>query len=128
MLQLMSRLPSPPPLVLVALVAPFLAGPALAQDLDSPRVAKARDKQCVIEVRGKDSAFIVSAFGLVPNEYLEITSESAGEVIQYPANADASGEYHFIEIPLVKGTSSGIARITVTASRCRLRVSFPWRE
>lgn len=127
MLHFMSRQHSLSLLGFAALVVPFLAAPSLAQDLDSPRVAKARDKQCVIEVRGRGSAFLVSSFGLVPNEDLEITSESAGEVIQYPANADVSGEYHFIEIPLVKGRSSGIARITVAASRCRLGVSFPWR-
>ena len=124
----LSRFPILRTLGLGALLVSFLASSSLAQDLDSPRVAKAKDRQCEIEVRGKDSSFLVSAFGLVPEETLEITSESAGEVIRYLANAGSSGEYHFIEIPLVKGRHSGIARITVSASRCRLNVSFPWRE
>lgn len=128
MLHFLSRRPNFRSLGFCALLVPLLASPSLAQDLDFPRVAKARDKQCEIEVRGRDSSFLVSAFGLVPNEALEITSESAGEVVGYPASADSSGEYHFIEIPLVQGVSSGIARITVEASRCRLNVSFPWRE
>lgn len=128
MVHFLRRLPILPALGLLSLLVLLLAGPSLAQDLDSPRVAKARDKNCEVEVRGKDSAFFVSASGLVPNEDIEIISESAGEVIQYPTNADVSGEYHFIEIPLVKGRSSGIARITIAASRCRLNVSFPWRE
>lgn len=128
MLHFKSRKHSLSLLGFAAVMASFLAGPLLAQGLDSPRVAKARDKRCVIEVRGRDSAFLVSSFGLVPKEDLEITSESAGEITQYLANADVSGEYHFIEIPLVKGRNSGIARITVLASRCRLSVSFPWRE
>lgn len=101
---------------------------AFAQDLDRPLVAKSRDKQCEIEVRGKDSSFLVSAFGLVPGEKLAVTSESAGEVVRYTTSADPVGQYHFIEVPLVRGRQSGIARVTIAASRCRLYVSFPWRE
>jgi hypothetical protein len=111
-----------------AAAAAMLAAPSIAQDLDTPRVAMARDKQCEIEVRGKDSIFTVLVTGLVPNETVEVRSDSEGEIIQYPAQADQKGEYNFVEIPLVKGKQSGIARIAITASRCRLTVSFPWRE
>jgi hypothetical protein len=109
-------------------VAAMLAAPSIAQDLDTPRVAMARDKQCEIEVRGKDSIFTVFVTGLVPNETVEVISDSEGEIIQYPARADQKGQYSFVEIPLVRGKQSGIASIAITASRCRLKVSFPWRE
>lgn len=111
-----------------SLLTAFLAWPSAAQDLDSPRVAEARDKQCVLEVRGKTSAFLISVSGLIPGESLEITSESEGEILQYPAQANQRGEYDFIEVPLVVGKHSGVARITVASVRCRLKVSFPWRE
>lgn len=110
------------------LLTAFLAHPSAAQDLGSPRIAEARDKHCAMEVRGEGSAFLISVSGLVPNERLEITSESEGEILQYPAQANQRGEYDFIEVPLVVGKHSGVARITVASVRCRLKVSFPWRE
>ncbi|WP_066554227.1 hypothetical protein [Croceicoccus bisphenolivorans] len=102
--------------------------PVFGQDLDYPRVALARDHQCQIEVKGTGTVFAIYVTGLVPNETIEITSDSEGEVIRSLAQADERGEHFFIDIPLVKGRSSGIAHIFVTASRCRLKVSFPWRE
>ena len=110
------------------LLTAFLAHPSAAQDLNSPRIAKAQDKQCVMEVRGKSSAFLISVSGLASNESLEITSNSEGEILQYPAQANERGDYDFIEIPLVVGKHSGVARITVISRHCRLKVSFPWRE
>jgi len=111
-----------------ALAAGSFPAPSISQDLDSPLVTKARDQRCSIEVRGKDSVFTVHVTGLVPNETVKVTSNSEGESIQYEAQADEVGTYTYIEIPLVTGFHSGIVRITVVASRCRLKVSFPWRE
>lgn len=110
------------------LLAALVSSPLPAQDLDDPVVAKAADQRCAMEVRGRDSAFYVLVTGLVPNETFEVTSNSEGEILQHSAQADEDGFYFYIEIPLVTGKSKGIARITVAASRCRMQLSFPWRE
>lgn len=110
------------------LLAAIASSPLPAQDLDDPVVAEAADQRCAMEVRGRDSAFYVLVTGLVPNETIEVTSDSEGEILQHPAQADEDGFYFYIEIPLVTGKPKGIARITVVASRCRMQVSFPWRE
>lgn len=109
-------------------LAAIVSSPLSAQDLDDPVVAKAADQSCAMEVRGRDSAFYVLVTGLVPNEAIEVTSDSEGEVLKHRAQADGGGFYFYIEIPLVTGKRNGIARINVVASRCRMQVSFPWRE
>lgn len=99
-----------------------------AQNLDVPRIATARDGPCRMEVRGRDSSFLIHVTGLIPGETLTMVSDSEYEIIKDFPKATEDGEYHLILIPLVKGHSRGIVHLSITGSRCRLKTSFPWRE
>jgi hypothetical protein len=96
--------------------------------LDYVKVASASDGPCTAIVKREGPLFSFEVFGLEPGESFPVSSISAGERIDFAATASKDGYYLVVLVPNVKGRSSGIARVEFESRRCRIRVSFPWRD
>ena len=70
--------------------------------------------------------FAIYGEGFEPNEELEITSDSEGEVAKYKSEADGNGRFINMLLPAVVGKESGVVTYTVVAKVGTLTVSFEW--
>ena len=94
-----------------------------------PRPITGADAACSVEViRGsaKFEVAIIRGKGFRPNEHIEYTSNSAGEVIHSPANVDANGSFNLVMAPFVKGKNQGVDEITFKGEGCAPKVSYHW--
>ena len=113
-------------LLIGALVASSV--PSSAQLPGHPVIATSKAGPCRMTVQGGPSSFIIITTGLEPGEKLQLTSDSEGEVGRWESSADGEGRLAQVIIPLVVGKSFGSARFEVVGKRCRIEVSYPWRE
>jgi hypothetical protein len=70
--------------------------------------------------------FTVYGDGFEPNEELEVTSNSSGEVAKFKIIADVNGRFTNILLPAVVGQQSGSVTYTVIGKAGTLTVSFDW--
>jgi hypothetical protein len=70
--------------------------------------------------------FSVYGDGFEPNEELEITSNSAGEVAKFKLKVDGNGRFTNLLLPAVVGKESGVVTYTVVGKTGTLTVSFEW--
>ena len=101
---------------------------AAASELDYVRIARATDGRCIAEVKRAGNLYAVNISGLEPGEHFTVLSTSEREEIHIPGEVAAKGVVIVVIAPHVKGYSSGIAHIDFTSRRCRLHVSYPWRD
>lgn len=99
-----------------------------AGPLDYVKVASASDGRCSALAKREGRLYSVEIIGLEPNERFPVYTSSAGETINYTAQANKDGYYLMILGPHVKGRSSGIAHFSFESARCRIHLSFPWRD
>jgi hypothetical protein len=94
-----------------------------------PRPITGADAAChvdVIRARAKFEVALIRGRGFRPNERIEYTSNSAGEVIHSPANVDANGSFNLVMAPFVKGKDQGVDEITFKGEGCAPKVSYHW--
>lgn len=96
--------------------------------LDYYRVASATDGRCTDIVKREGLLYSIEVYGLEANETFPMSTLSAGETIRFTATANRDGYYLMILAPNVKNRSSGIAHVEFESARCRIHVSFPWRD
>jgi hypothetical protein len=70
--------------------------------------------------------FAVYGDGFEANEELEVTSNSAGEVVKSKSKADGNGRFTNVLLPAVVGKQSGLVTYTVVGKVGTLIVSFEW--
>jgi hypothetical protein len=70
--------------------------------------------------------FIIYGEGFEPNEELNVTSNSTGEVVEYKGNANDNGRFTNVLLPAVAGKQSGLVTYTVVGKAGTLTVSFEW--
>lgn len=104
------------------------AASAAASPLDYVKVASVSDGRCSALAKRAGRLYSVEIIGLEPNERFPVYTSSAGETINYTAQANKDGYYLMILGPHVKGKSSGIAHFSFESVHCRIHMSFPWRD
>jgi hypothetical protein len=104
------------------------AASAAGSPLDYVKVASASDGPCSALAKREGHLYSVEIIGLEPNERFPVATSSAGETINYTAQANKDGYYLMVLAPQVKGRSSGIAHFSFESAHCRIHLSFPWRD
>jgi hypothetical protein len=88
-----------------------------------------KDAACSLEVIRLQPAFelvLVSARGFQPAEPVAFHTNSAGEIHDVQAQADAKGQFWVPFTPLVEGKPTGAAEVTARGKKCAPSVSFSW--
>ncbi len=70
--------------------------------------------------------FVIYGEGFEPNEELEATSTSDGEVLKGKNKADGKGQLITVLLPAVVGKQSGLVTYTIVGKAGTLTVSFEW--
>jgi hypothetical protein len=104
------------------------AWPASDSELDYVKVAEASNGRCTAVVKRQRGLYSVLISGLEPNESFDVISTSEREELVIPVEASTTGLVIIIIAPNVKGYDSGVAHIDFESRRCRIHVSYPWRN
>jgi hypothetical protein len=105
-----------------------VAHSATPSELDYVKIAQARDGPCTATVKRAGNLFSVHIEGLEPGERFEVVSTSEREEIVIPVEVSYKGIVIIVTAPQVKGYTSGIAHIDFESRRCRIHLSYPWRD
>lgn len=74
----------------------------------------------------KGTAFVIWGDGFEPDEVIEATSTSNGEVLESKIEVGSDGQYIEIIFPAVVGKESGTATYTAVGKAGELKVSYKW--
>lgn len=92
-----------------------------------PIEAKQGSRRIWVELIGATgNSFVIYGEGFEPNEELETTSASDGEVVKYKTKVNGNGQFVTMLLPAVVGKQSGLATFTVVGKAGTLTVSFEW--
>jgi hypothetical protein len=109
----------------------MLSSPGLsanASELDYVKIAEATDGRCDVVVKREGRLYSIEIRGLEPDERFDVISTSEREQIVIPVEVSYKGVVLIVIAPQVKGYDSGIAHIDFESRRCKLHVSYPWRN
>jgi hypothetical protein len=88
-----------------------------------------KDAACSLEIIRLQPAFelvLVSARGFQPADPVAVHTNSAGEIHDVQAQADAKGQFWVPFTPFVEGKTTGAAEVTARGKKCAPSVSFNW--
>jgi hypothetical protein len=101
---------------------------ANASELDYVKVAEATDGRCDVVVKREGRLYSIEIKGLEPDERFDVISTSERERIVIPVEVSYKGVVIIVIAPQVKGYDSGVAHIDFESRRCKIHVSYPWRD
>jgi hypothetical protein len=101
---------------------------ASASELDYVKVAEATNGLCDLVVKREGRLYSIEIRGLEPDERFDVISTSEREQIVIPVEVSYKGEVIIVIAPQVKGYNSGIAHVNFESRRCKMHVSYPWRD
>jgi hypothetical protein len=113
--------------IVIALMTEDKSVVAYGKVIPYPIIANQGNSRIWVELMASTGEFFtVYGAGFEPNEELEITSNSAGEVAKFKSKTDANGRFTNLLLPAVVSKESGLVTYTVVAKAVTLTVSFEW--
>lgn len=107
-----------------------LAGAAHAAITDSwPLLAFDTESSCELRIAGNGRFVEIGATGLIPGEALHLKlSNGDMKPLVLGGFANSRGEWSKLYVPFRFGAEGGTVAVEMTASRCTLSASVPWKR
>jgi len=99
-----------------------------AKEVPFPIVASG-ENSCQISVELTDlsgTAFMIQGEGFIPQEILNYTSNSEGEIHNNTIKLDENGKFRLFMFPAVIGKLSGMNKIRFVGQHCETTVEYEW--
>lgn len=101
---------------------------ASARTIPFPLEARGQD-ECVLSIiigSSSGEIFQIEGKGFEPNEEIEFTSTSEGEVISSTISTKSDGTFENVLLPAVIGKDSGDASVSAKGVNCDLSLEYSW--